>query len=271
MKKKVSKNRFESYLDPPGCLREILISPFNSKECIEIALFQEHRFAFFYWLKWTNALKGDIPSLITYDWHQDLAPPYNDELEELQSLDTSDKDEVSLYTWRKLSRVNDVQIRAAILHNKLKDVYAICRQQSSRPKVEIIKDFKGNAHRIFIFNSIEDFEEHLPKIKDKKVYFDIDLDYFTLSNPKSVKSPYSNKNYTYLTKKQITALLCLSNPTIKWIFERMAGFTIATEPEFCGGLKKSNYFLQIIDSTYFTPSLFYTTLHGGTKWRHLKM
>lgn len=270
MKKKVNNDRFQSHLEPPGCLKEILLSPFNPKECIELALFQEHRFAFFYWLKWTNALKDEVPSLISYDWHQDLAPPYNDELDELKNLDVNNKDEVSLYSWRKLSRVNDVQIRAAVLHNKLKDVYAICRQQSSRPKMEIIKDFEGNEHKIFIFNSIEEFEAHLPKIKDKKVYFDIDLDYFTLSNPRSVKSPYSNKGYTYLKKKQINELLSLSNPTIRWIFERMVGFTIATEPEFCGGLKKSNYFLQIIDSAYFNPSLFYNSLGKCTTWKHLK-
>lgn len=45
-----------------------------------------------------------------------------------------------------------------------------------------------------------------------------------------------------MKKSAVEELLMVNNPTIDWIFKRLAGFTIATEPEFCGGLKKSNYF-----------------------------
>jgi hypothetical protein len=79
------------FLEPPGCMREILLHPYYTNTCIELSLFQEHRFAFYYWLKWSNEIAPVIPSLITYDWHQDLAPPYEDELPELKELDTANK------------------------------------------------------------------------------------------------------------------------------------------------------------------------------------
>src|SRR5689334_21864680 len=119
------------FVEPPGCQRDTLIHPFKDQGCIEVAVFNEHRFAFYYWIKWTNAHEGNIPSLVTFDWHQDLSPPYADELPDLKALDTSKKAEVALYTWAKLSHTNDVQIRAAIMLNKIKDVYAICRQSCS--------------------------------------------------------------------------------------------------------------------------------------------
>ena len=71
-----------------------------------------------------------------------------------------------------------------------------------------------------------------------------------------------------MKKSAVQELLTVNNPTIDWIFKRLAGFTIAAEPEFCGGLKKSNYFLKIIEDLYFTPSLFYKQLQGkGTQWK----
>lgn len=256
------------FLEPPGCMREILLHPFHTDGCVELALFQEHRFAFYYWLKWSNEFAPEIPSLITYDWHQDLAPPYQDELNELKELDTKNKGEVALYTWAKLSHHNDVQIKSALLLNKIKDVYVICRQDVGRKKREVITDFYGNRHTIHIFRDIKDFEAHLPNIKDQKMYFDIDLDFFTYGNPTSVKSPFDVKGYTYMKKTDVHDLLSVNNPTINWILKRLAGFTIATEPEFCGGLKRSNHFLSIIEDLYFTPSLFNKQLQGkGTQWK----
>ncbi|MDB5012825.1 MAG: hypothetical protein JWQ25_1027 [Daejeonella sp.] len=257
-----------SFLEPPGCMREILVHPLYRDSCIELALFQEHRFAFYYWLKWTNELAGEIPSLVSFDWHQDLSPPYQDELSELKKLDTKNKGEVGLYTWTKLSHNNDVQIRAALLLNKIKDIYVICRQDVGRKPKEVITDFYGNEHTIRIFRDTNDFDAQLPKIQDQKIYLDIDLDYFTYGNPTSVKSPYSPRRYTYMKKSDVQILFSVQNPTIAWILKRMAGLTIATEPEFCGGLKKSNFYLKIIEELYFTPSLFYKQLQGdGTKWR----
>lgn len=234
---------------------------------------QEHRFAFYYWLKWTNELNGEVPSLVTFDWHQDLCPPYEDQVAELKSLDVVNPVDVALYTWGKLSHDNDVQIHAALKHNKLKDVYVICRQKTHRKNIETLKDFNGNKHHIHIFKSIEEFQTHIPKIQDQKIYLDIDLDFFTLSNPLSVGCPFKQQKYTYIKSHEIKEMLSLDNPVIDWIFNRLAGFTIATEPKFCGGFKKSNAFMQIIDKLYFHPSLFYFVPGSAwkhTQWKHLK-
>jgi len=265
-------NNILPFLDPPGCRTEGFNHPSRNGATITLALFQEHRFAFYYWLKWTQKLNGVIPSLVTFDWHQDLCPPYKDQVPELKRLKIDDPVKVALYTWGKLSHNNDVQVHAAMKHNMLKDIYVICRQNVERKEVDILKDFKGREHRVYIFKSLEAFQKHLPNIKDEKVYLDIDLDYFTLSNPLSMKNPYPQKKFTYMKKREIVDMLSVDNPMIQWIFERLAGITIATEPEFCGGLKKSNYFLDIIDTLYFTPSLFHNipgSANGYTKWKHI--
>lgn len=266
-------NAIFKFIEPPGCLSNSVGHPSGMGKSIELALIQEHRFAFYYWLKWTNALEEQvIPSLITFDWHQDLCKPYTDQLEELQALNAYNSTEVALYTWGKLSHENDVQIIAALLHNKIKDVYAICRQEVNRDSHFVVTDFFGNDHSVYIFKDLSDLRNQLPKIKDKAVYWDIDLDYFTLSNPLSRNSPYKKRSYSFLKKKEIVAMLQPDDEIIQWIFERLKGFTIATEPRFCGGLKYSNKFLNIIDELYFTPSLFHFVPSPNTKmtqWKHL--
>jgi len=265
-------DNIHQFLNPPGCLNSYLAHPSGNRTSIPFALMQEHRFAFYYWSKWTQELNGSIPSLVTFDWHQDLSVPYKDQVPELKRLKIDNRVEVALYTWGKLSHFNDVQIHAAVKHNMLKDVYVICRQDVNRKEHDILKDFEGRDHYIHIFKSVEAFKNHLPKIQDNKIYLDIDLDYFTYSNPLSVKNPFPNKAFTYMKKSEVIKLLSIENPMVQWLFERLAGFTMATEPEFCGGLNKSNYYLNVIDQLYFTPSLFHTVPGQNmewTKWKHL--
>lgn len=257
-----------NYPDPPGCLTDIISTPFNKHETMELTLMQEHRFAFYYWAKWNREKQFTIPpSLISIDWHQDLSPPYADEKKGLKALDLSNPPKIANYTWHKLSAHNDVQIHAAVLRNQLKDVYMICRQMTSRPTAYSVKDFYGNLHNVRIFKSFEELQGFLPLIDDAHLYFDIDLDYFTLSNPYSLGCPYRKNAFTFQSRKEIESAFCISNPVIRFVFERMVGLTIATEPKFCGGLKRSNYFLGIIDSLYFYPSLFYTNPNSmGIEW-----
>ena len=49
------------HIEPPGVLRQILSHPANDTEVIELAVFQEHRYAFFYWNKWMQDNKSKIP------------------------------------------------------------------------------------------------------------------------------------------------------------------------------------------------------------------
>src|SRR3989339_636000 len=96
---------------------------------IEIALFNEHRFAFYYWIKWKNEKKSNrIPDLITFDWHQDLFYPNETEKNELNNLDIKKLGDVSYYSWAKLNPQNDGHILAATYLNQLNNIWVVCKQ-----------------------------------------------------------------------------------------------------------------------------------------------
>ena len=70
------------HIEPPGVSRQILSHPTNETEAIELAVFQEHRYAFFYWNKWMRKNESaNPPCLVSLDWHQDLCYPCETEKE----------------------------------------------------------------------------------------------------------------------------------------------------------------------------------------------
>lgn len=248
---------------PPGSLVEILSHPFRENDSMELAIFQEHRYAFFYWLKWTRNLKlKSPPCLVSLDWHQDLCFPCDTEKEWLEKLDQSNNGEIAVFSWAKLAGNNDGQILSAAHLNLIGNIYVLCRQEDFGESWEDEKfiDFQGNTHSIKKFKTIEQLEKHLIMSKEQHVYFDIDLDYFTINNPLNG----AGEEFSYMKENEIIALLLPEKPLIKWIFERLEGFTIATEPEHCGGLLKSNKLLDIINKVYFKPDLF----TNESDWKH---
>lgn len=76
-------------------------------------------------------------------------------------------------------------------------------------------------------------------------------------------------NFTYLEKNDIKNILNHERPLINWVFERLTGLTIATEPKHCGGLLKSNKFLNMISESYFTPELFAPSCNW--KWKPVEL
>src|SRR5437867_2965338 len=101
-------NQRNQHTNPPGTYIEILSTPLSQDEAIEVAILNEHRFAFYYWLKWTNNLisKKKInnpPSLITIDWHNDLAKLSGVEKKFLDNLNQTNLEEVSFFAWSKLN------------------------------------------------------------------------------------------------------------------------------------------------------------------------
>lgn len=251
------------YIVPPGSNKQILPHPIGQNRAIELAIFQEHRYAFFYWLKWTKEkMKGQPPCLVSLDWHQDLCFPCETEKTWLNQLDQSDDGEVALFAWSKLAGNNDGHILSAAYLNLIGDIYVHCRQAVFEHDWEDEKliDINGNAHHIRKFKTYKELEKQLLMTSEESVYFDIDLDFFTINNPYNGKG---NK-FTYMAKKQIIELLSYERPLIQWIFNRLAGFTIATEPEHCGGLLKSNELLDTINKIYFEPDLF----SRNCEWKH---
>ncbi|ADR20427.1 hypothetical protein MATR_19530 [Marivirga tractuosa] len=251
------------YIIPPGSNKQILSHPKERNGVVELAVFQEHRYAFFYWLKWSIKHKTtNPPCLVTLDWHQDLCSPCSTEKKWLSQLDLSNDGEIALFSWSKLAGNNDGQILSAAYLNLIGNIYVYCRQGAFERdwQDEEFVDINGNIHYIKKFKTQSGLEQHLLATSETKVYFDIDLDFFTINNPYNGKG----KSFTYMTRNEIVNLLSVKNPLIQWIFSRLSGFTIATEPEHCGGLLKSNRLLDIINRNYFKPDLF----TQKCEWRH---
>jgi hypothetical protein len=270
--------RNDEYVTPPGSLYQILSHPFyGDRKSIEVSIFNEHRYAFFFWNKWTQKLiNNDLinypPSLITLDWHQDLIYPIDIEKDWLNDLDLNNNKDVALYSWANLRSLNDSHIMAAAYLNIIGDVYVLCRQGHFENdwKDEFINDKFGKIHKVVKFKEYTDLTNYLLDSDENNVYFDIDLDFFTLNNP--LQSGSRARKYNYVSNKKINEMLNYNNPLIQWIFQRLQGITIATEPEHTGGLLKSNKLLNHICKIWFHPSLF-TTYPGRwikcTQWVHL--
>lgn len=248
------KFRNPYHIEPPGSIREILSHPINDYETVELALFQEHRYAFFFWNKWMRKNEeANPPCLVSLDWHQDLCSPDQVEKKWLDALDLSNDGDVSLFSWAKLAGNNDGHILCAAYLNLIGDIYVHCRQAPDPDawKEEELVDKYGNKHTIKKFKTYEALQVTLLNSTETSVFFDIDLDFFSLKNGLSDGS----FEFTYLQENEIRTMLNKDNTLISWVFERLKGFTIATEPEHCGGLLKSNKFLDLISDLYFQPEL----------------
>lgn len=251
------------YIFPPGSETQILSHPKKANSSVELAIFQEHRYAFFYWSKWVrDGRKSDPPCLVSLDWHQDLCFPCEVEKEWLSKLNRSSDVDVALFAWSKMAGNNDGHILAAAFLNIIGNIYIHCRQGSFEDDWidEKIEDLYGNMHLIKKFKSYQALESFLLSSEEEGVFFDIDLDFFTVKNPLNGVG----EKFSYLPKKQAETMLSIERPLIEWVFERLEGFTIATEPEHCGGLLKSNRLLDFINRLYFYPDLFTMSCD----WRH---
>src|SRR5690606_28906709 len=108
----------DEYVIPPGSIKQILSHPFYKYyETVELSMFNDHRFSFFFWNKWSKEIKGNPPCLVTLDWHQDLIFTDDTEKEWLNKLDLKSNYEVALFSWIKLRSLNDSHILAAAYLN----------------------------------------------------------------------------------------------------------------------------------------------------------
>lgn len=235
--------------DPPNVTRQILRHPSGRNESIELSVFNYHRFAFYYWVKWTQKLKV-IPDLITFDWHQDLGYPNEFTKKELEELDLKDLFEISFFAWARLNTNNDTHILAAAFLNQINDIWVVCKQNMGWED-EYLEDLFGNIHTIKKFKSPEDLKNALFKTQIKNVYLDIDLDYFTKEN----NATNDRSHFTYHTDKFIREMIDPQNELISWIFKRTEGLTIALEPKCTGGISKSLKILSLIEKKWFNKSI----------------
>jgi len=252
------------HIEPPGSIREILSHPLRDNESMELALFQEHRYAFFFWAKWIRKLELEKPPcLVSLDWHQDLCFPCETEKEWLDDLDLNSDPEIAVFSWAKLAGNNDGHILCAAYLNLIGDIYVHCKQGTfeSEWEDEELIDKYGNIHIIKKYKKYDKMEEDLLNSKEENVFFDIDLDFFTVENSTS----NNDLRFTYVDDALVSKMLNHKRPLVQWVFERLRGFTIATEPEHCGGILKSNKYLNMISNLYFKPALLGP--HCNWKWK----
>jgi hypothetical protein len=252
------------YLHLPNSDFAILTHPNGTDNSIEVGLFQDHKFAFYFWYKWWKNTsrklnKENAPALITIDWHQDLCEPSEKEKKDLETLNLDSYKEVALFTWDSLNHLNDGHILSAAYLNLIGDIFVLCKQDGSEK--EYFSDLWGNEHKIICFDKKENLEESLKKQDITEVYFDIDLDYFTESNDPSG----GGEDLILMEEKDIRSLLDINSNLIEWVLKRTEGMTIATEPKWCGGVRNSNMIYNIVDDALFDNYLF----SPHTKWKHL--
>ena len=151
---------------------------------------------------------------------------------------------------------------SAMYKNIIKDVYVICKQDMRRrSNDEFIIDMYGNTHTVKKFTSTSEAYDHLSKLDIDKVFFDIDLDYFTDENI----STNCKQKTTFIKEDEIKQIINIQSDFMWWVLKRIQGFTIAMEPEFTGGFAKSMRLFSIIEKSLFTGSVF----RYSTTWRHL--
>jgi hypothetical protein len=250
------------YIIPPGSIKEFLPHPVDRGKAVNLALFNEHRYAFFYWLQWSRELMlGSPPCLISIDWHQDLLYPQDHMMKILANLDQANEMEVALFSWATLSTLNDDHILCAAYLNLIGNVYVVCKQEdlgATWDDEELI-DFEGNRHIIKKFKTLEELELQLNLIPDQNVFFDIDLDYFV--RYKMIDG--NTMPYAAIPKRDVHKILNVERPFFRWLFQRLCGFTIALEPEHCGGIMHSTKLLSYVNSAFFNPGM----LSHHCKWR----
>ena len=255
----------KSYSSPPNVVGALLTHASRGrKKEIEMAAFNEHRFAFYFWAKWKKENKiNPTPDLITFDWHQDLVSVKNKE--QLKKLDLKNLFEVSFFAWAKLSIANDNHILAAAYLDLIGDVYVVCKEAPNPPlpppqggdvpmnvspsggAVKEIIDIKGKKHFIRKYENEQALMDNIQTQNIEHLYFDIDLDYFTIEN----KSSNKEQRFTYMKDREIKEIFNLETPFIQWIFKRMEGLTIAFEPDYTGGIDKSMKYYNLLDKLWF--------------------
>ena len=241
--------KFEYNTKPPNSIEHILGHPTGEDKTIELGLFNEHRFSFYSWAKWRKELE-ESPDLITFDWHQDLAYPDGDDKLELKQIDINNFGEISFYSWARLNPLNDNHILSAAYLDLINDIWVVCKQDNGFKERELI-DLNGKKHRIVLFKTVEEFYESIKKEEINSVFFDIDIDFFTIENSTSNDKEY----YSYIETNEINKIFSIESDLIKWIFNRIEGITIALEPEHTGGIVKSIEFLKMLEDLWFTNSL----------------
>ena len=231
----------------PGSGTSILRHPSGRDVAVEVAVFKEHRFAFAFWAGWTRARRRKglrPPHLVSLDFHQDLCWPADCELADLDGLNLQSDADVALFAWARLNPLNHDHIFSAAYLDLIQDIFVLSKTDDDS-YLEVVTDVAGKTHRVVVCYSLEELLEALPHSAD--VYLDIDLDFFTEQGPET--------SAMLVDDSDVTELMAPGSPLMRAVLPGLAGMTIATEPEYCGGLRGSNHLYGLLDSALFNPPL----------------
>lgn len=254
-------NKEPGKCDPPGTFRELISHPGGGDRTIEKAIIMEHRFAFFFWMKWRNLLLDknllgqSSPTLITIDWHRDLAPPSNEMKKQLLELDQSNLSDISNFVWAKFDQTNDGHIHCATWLNLIGDV--ILYKNTGQYQEETVTDHRGDKHSVYEFHEFDRFQDFVLGRSDKNIFFDIDLDYFIHGKG----NRFYSDDFRRYTDDEIKKLINPREQVFRHILPNIDGLTIALEPGYCGGISNACKIMDVVNSQFFDEK---------NEWRHLK-
>lgn len=244
-------------LMPPGTYLERLSHPNgSSSEMMELAIFKEHRFSFYFWNRWFQQTEdlAKPPTLVTVDWHRDFAPPSPSERNTLEHLDLGDEDAVAKKVWAAMDNHNDSHLLSAAYLNIIGDVFLLKNYGDAQQHT--FNDRKNKEHEIHEFRSYEEFERAISHANPSSVILDIDLDFFVNGKAHS----HQLKNVQIYEEDEVAEIINNNSPLFKHLFNSLEGITIAAEPRYCGGILKSNQILTMVMKQLFTREL---------RWKHL--
>lgn len=247
--------------DTPDVFGKRMDDPDERQQSCEIGIVRDHRFAFYFWSRWfVEKLNRDYiraPLLITIDWHQDLAPPNDNERDDLNNLDPMNKEEVLSFCQDRMNPFNDGHILSAAWMGIISDIVVVCKQKFRSP--DQFRDFSGKSHSISKFTSFDAAHAELEKYD--RVILDIDLDYFTESESFRGGDPDVRLD----SEEEIRSVLNPHSDFFQSVFKRFLGMTIATEPGFCGSIENARHILTILNDQFFDAPL----TDPECSWKHL--
>lgn len=238
--------------NPPGTHLEEISHGGDPSRSIEKAIIMEHRFAFFFWMKWRNQLseknllQQSAPTLVTIDWHRDLAPVPEDQKQRLEHLKQGNLSDVSNYVWAQLDQTNDGHIFCAAWLNLIGDI--ILLQNTTEYQESTFVDKDGNEHGVYEFRNFDRFQDFMTTRDDTNIFFDVDLDYFIHGKGKR----YYSDDFKRYSDKEIKNIIDRAHPVFEYMIPRTDGITLALEPGYCGGIVNACQIMDVFHSQLFT-------------------
>jgi len=212
---------------------------------VKIAIFNEHRTAFYFWAKAMHNRYAPVPDLITIDLHTDTNDP--DHIELLRDIDLNSSYEVSqiIYDHNVMTTRNDQQILSAQYLNLIRNAYILHSQSWHRDF--IYKDVEGKDHKLLHFTEIVDFINAISQQHVIRSFLDIDCDYFTNNEDKCKEKRTINESKFDIFNSDLMNIISKDLELI----------TIALEPDHCGGFSKCFKIFNKLQSKLFDGELFH--------------